>query len=135
MKTKEFITRVLNLGEFISETHAGNVAEAVLKTFGRRISYKEMQDLASQLPKEIAEMLNTTERREDWTVEEFVRQVARAEGGVPVDTAGEHARIVLGVLQQAASTEEIEDILSELPGEYIAFLQESELRAKSGGLR
>ena len=93
---------------------------ATLTTLAERISEEEAQDLASQLPGEVkGQLKGATAGGEVFSADEFIKRVADREGGVPPDEARAHAEAVLGTLREAISGGEFEDILLQLPDDYL----------------
>jgi uncharacterized protein (DUF2267 family) len=91
---------------------------ATLTTLAERISEEEAEDLASQLPSELKPQLVATPDAEIFGAEEFLRRVAKREG-TPPDQAKSHAEAVLSTLSDAISGGEFEDILLQLPDDYL----------------
>lgn len=93
---------------------------ATLTTLAERISEEESQDLAAQLPGEVkAQLMGAGSDGEVFSAEEFVKRVADREGGIPPDEAWSHAEAVLTTLREAISGGEFEDILLQLPDDYL----------------
>jgi uncharacterized protein (DUF2267 family) len=99
----------------IGRDDAVRATSATLKTLGERIVRGEADDLAAQLPPEIAPFLEKTEAAaEGFDFDEFVRRVSEREG-VDLETAERHARAVFAALGRALTDEELEDLAAELP--------------------
>ena len=77
----------------------------------------EPSNLAAQLPPEVAPYVEGEGGREAFSVEEFYERVAHKEG-VGQDEAVRHARAVATVVQTAVTGGELEDVHSQLGGEY-----------------
>ncbi len=93
---------------------------ATLTTLAERISEEEANDLASQLPGEVkGQLMGAPADGEVFSADEFVKRVADREGGVPPDEARTHAEAVLVTLREAISGGEFEDILLQLPDDYL----------------
>jgi uncharacterized protein (DUF2267 family) len=93
---------------------------ATLTTLAERISEEEAADLASQLPDELkAQLGRAVTGGEVFSADEFLRRVADREGGVSSEEARAHAEAVLGTLREAISGGEFEDILLQLPDDYL----------------
>lgn len=92
---------------------------ATLETLAERLVGGEAEDLASQLPRGIAEYLRTglAGTGQHFSVEEFFQRVSRREG-VDVPKAIYHARAVIAILYEAVSPGEMADIRAQLPAEY-----------------
>lgn len=119
MKHDEFIGQVQHRARLASRGDAEIVTRATLETLAERLSGGEADDLASQLPRGIAEYLRTEFAGEGmrFSMEEFFERVSRREG-VDVPKAIYHARAVTGVLSEAVSPGEMADLRAQLPREY-----------------
>lgn len=90
---------------------------ATLHTLGERLSGDEAEDLAAQLPREIALYLHMADEQESFSLDEFFERVAERE---PADlpAAVHHARAVIAVVQEAVTPGEIADVRAQLPADY-----------------
>jgi uncharacterized protein (DUF2267 family) len=88
-------------------------------TLAERLAGGEANDLASQLPRGIAEHLRTEFAGEGlrFPLEEFFERISQREG-VALPKAIYHARAVIAVLSEAVSPGEIADVRAQLPAEY-----------------
>lgn len=126
MKYDEFIQRVQEKAGLESSEEAVRVTKAVFETLGERLYRTEQSQLAAQLPKGIKEFFvarqppeNTRRDVQGFSLEEFYNRVsARAKIGHP--HAVRQTKAVMAVLQEAASSGQIEDVKRELPAEYAA---------------
>jgi len=124
MHYEEFIQKVQERGGFKSKEDAVRVTHAVLGTLGEKIYRTEERQLAAQLPKELKQAFYQYQPVErgradlgNYTVEEFYNRVkARAEIGF--QEAKLHTKVVIGVLKEAVSAGEIDDVVRELPEEF-----------------
>jgi uncharacterized protein (DUF2267 family) len=117
MQYEEFIRKVQEYAGIDSREDAVRAAEATLETLGERLTRKERDDLASQLPREIKEVPRRRQRAERFSLDEFLNRVmARADVGYP--HAVKWSGAVLCVLQEAIAPGELEHILADLPAEY-----------------
>ena len=82
-----------------------------------RLAGNEPNNLADQLPPEIAGPLRGEGGRDNFSLEEFYQRVGEKEG-VDQDAATQHARAVASVLQDAVTTGEMDDIRDQLKPEY-----------------
>jgi uncharacterized protein (DUF2267 family) len=129
MQYDEFIQRIQEYAGVDDSEQAVRVTEAVLGTLGERLYRTEQSQLAAQLPRGIREFLTAEQTQETtrgqverYGLEEFYNRVsARADIGYP--HAVKLARGVMGVLQEAVSAGEIEQIKQELPDEYDKLFQ------------
>jgi len=74
-------------------------------------------NLASQLPEDLADPLRGEGGRQDFSVGESYERVAQREG-VGADQATQHARAVALVLQEAVTTGEVDHVRDQLKDEY-----------------
>jgi len=94
-----------------------HATQAVLQTLGERLDAGEAKDLASQMPRDLAEYLQTDEHSVKMSLEEFFQKVS-GRAGVDVPAAVYQVRVVLEVLQEAVSPGEIADVRAQLPPEW-----------------
>jgi len=124
MKYDEFIEQVQKRARLSSQSEAQRATQAALETLAAYLSPKERHDAASQLPKEIKTYLQRPfvgpgkqappSPEGNVSLDDFIQRVSIREG-VPRASALEHARAVMGVLRDALSEGEFEDIRAELP--------------------
>ncbi len=119
MKHDEFIGQVQHRARLSSRGEAERATRATLEILAERLAGGEANDLAAQLPQELAEYL-----RREWSgigerfsLEEFFRRVSLREG-VDLPDAIFHARAVIEVLTEAVSMGEINDVRAQLPAEF-----------------
>ena len=119
MKHDELIGQVQHHARLASRGEAEVATRATLETLAERLAGGEAEDLASQLPRGIAEYLRTGQAGtgQHFPVEEFFQRVSQREG-VDVAKAIYHARAVIAVLYEAVSPGEMADIRAQLPVEY-----------------
>lgn len=119
MKHDEFIGQVQHHARLSSRGDAEVATRATLTTLAERLSGGEANDLASQLPRGIAESLRTEFAGAGmrFPVEEFFERVSQREG-VDVPRAIYHARAVIAVLSEAVSPGEMADVRAQLPSDY-----------------
>ncbi len=121
MQYDEFIRQVEDRAR-LDRTGAERAAQATLATLAERITEGEATDLASQLPQELKPPLEaTTTGGEPFDVAEFIRRVAEREGAL-ADLAREHARAVLSTVQEAVTSGQFQDVVSQLPEDYMELL-------------
>ena len=117
MKTHEFVSAVQESARIPDHGHAAQAVRATLNVLGQRLS-TEAEDLAAQLPAELAEALPTDGSVERFGVQEFYERVADREGrGCTPEQARQHARAVTAALRAAVGPE-YRDVLDQLPGDY-----------------
>ncbi len=119
MKHDEFIGQVQHRARLASRGDAEIATRATLETLAERLSGGEADDLASQLPRGIAEYLRTEFAGEGmrFSVEEFFERVSQREG-VDLPRSIYHAQAVIAVLYEAVSPGEMDDVRAQLPSEY-----------------
>lgn len=124
MEYQEFVERVE--GRITpKQTAAAELAIAsTLATLSERVTGREADDLAAQLPEEMKGPLYDRETgdAEEFSLDEFYERVARRED-VSVEDATEHVAAVMGVLKDAVSGGEVEDVISQLPAEFEPLLR------------
>ena len=119
MKYDEFIKHVQSAAQIESRDDAKRAIQVTFAMLAQRIYGKEAEDLASQLPEEMAQYLrgDEGENGEYLSLKKFYERVAQKEG-VDGPTAAIHVRAVLSVLQQAVTPGQFSHIRANLPGEY-----------------
>ena len=117
MKRDEFVKRVTEIGELESRDRAKRAIRATFETLKERLAGQEPNNLAAQLPEDLAAPLQSEGRREDFALAEFYRRVAEREGIEETEALG-HARAVALVLQEAVTTGEMDHIREQLKDEY-----------------
>lgn len=120
MQFEQFVGQVQHRAHLATQGAAVRAICATLETLGERISWREANDLAAQLPAGIGAYLRLAREQERFDVHEFYRRIAEREGpGVDTPKAVFHARVVITLLEEAVSFGEIKDILDQLPADYI----------------
>lgn len=118
MQYQEFVERVENRIEPEYTGTSGTAIAATLETLSERISGGEANDLASQLPTELkGQLTSSPEDAEEFPLDEFYRRVAEREN-VSLPDATLHAQAVVRTLREATTGGEMNDIRSQLPGDY-----------------
>ena len=96
---------------------------ATLQTLAERLTGGEADDLASQLPVGLQDTLHKDfEQAEDFGLEEFVQRVG-VNAGTDTALAWQGVRAVMTTLQDAVSRGEFDDVMAQLPDEYLNVLQ------------
>ena len=117
LKRDEFVKRVQEIGELGSREEAERAIKATLGTLKQRLAGYEPDNLAAQLPEDLADPLRGEGGREGFALAEFYRRVAEKED-VDESRAIRHARAVALVLQEAVTTGEMDDVRHQLKDEY-----------------
>ena len=117
MEYDDFITRVLERSGMDSRERAIDITQAALETLGERLERTVRRGVASQLPAELREMMLSRADGDQYQLQEFYQRV-----GARADTkyydAAERATAVLGVLREAVSEGQMQEMLESLPSEY-----------------
>lgn len=119
-----FIERVQQRAGLASFGAAEAATRATLTALGEYLTGGEGLDLASQLPQGLAEILRQRppERSEFFSLNDFLQRVGEIEVGeierMGFEEASAHARAVMGVLQEAVSRGEMEDVRRQFPSEF-----------------
>ena len=117
MQRDEFVKRVVEVGELGGREEAEGAIRATFETLRERLAGNEPNNLASQIPGDLAESLQGEGGRDGFALAEFYRRVAEKEG-VQESQATRHARAVALVLQEAVTTGEMNDVRGQLKPEY-----------------
>jgi uncharacterized protein (DUF2267 family) len=119
MKYDEFIGQVRHRAGLGSHAEAERATRATLETLAERLAGGEAHDLAAQLPPELARYLELPDAGigAKLTLDEFFELVSEREG-VDLSAAVFHARVVIGVLTEAVSIGEIQDVRVQLPAAF-----------------
>lgn len=122
MKYDEFIdAAAIRAG--VSPDDAEVLTYATLQTLAERLTGGEADDLASQLPVGLQDTLHKDfEQAEDFGLEEFVQRVG-VSAGTDTALAWQGVRAVMTTLQDAVSRGEFDDVMAQLPDEYLNVLQ------------
>lgn len=118
MQYEEFIQGVERRAG-VDYPEAESATGTVLNTLAGFLVDSEGLDLSEQLPKGVAEHLRQRppERGEFFSVQDFLQQVSEGEG-VPLNEAETRTRAVLGVLREAVSEGEMQDVRRQFPSEF-----------------
>jgi uncharacterized protein (DUF2267 family) len=101
---------------------AATALVATLEVLGERIGRGEREDLASQLPFEVKQVvLQDHHAGHRMSLNEFLQRIAEREDR-DVRTARRHATAVLRTLYDAVGEGEMEDVFAQLPPEYRTLL-------------
>ena len=123
MNYDDFVGEVQHRARLSSSADAVNAIRSTLETFGRRLSGGEAEDLAAQLPEEIARFLPEGDSAaESLPLSEFLVRVSEAEG-VELPESVHHTRAVFSVLQDAVSQGEIDHVKDQLPEDWLPIFE------------
>ena len=119
MQYQEFIEQVRQRGELASFGEAEAATRATLTTLGEYLTGGEGLDLASQLPQGLAAILRQEppDRSKIFSLNDFLQRVGEEER-VGIEKAEAHARAVMGVLEEAVTEGEMDDVRRQFPSEF-----------------
>jgi uncharacterized protein (DUF2267 family) len=123
MTFDQIIGQVQNRGHLASREDAERAVRATLETLAERLAGGEAEHLAAQLPRELGLHLTRSDGAfERLGLDDFYRRVSEREGA-ELPEAVHHAKAVIGVLREAVSAGEFEDVRSQLPKEFDHLLE------------
>jgi uncharacterized protein (DUF2267 family) len=117
----ESFIRTVEQAANIGWEDAERATRVTLETLGERIARGEADDLAAELPPEVAPWIATTTDAEGFDVDEFLRRVAERED-VDLELAARHVKAVFTALGRAVKPQEMSDLAAELSKDYAPFL-------------
>lgn len=119
MKYDEFISQVQQRAGLSSHEEAERASRATLETLAERLAGGEAKDLASQLPPEIGQYLlgGLSGSGEKISLDEFFWRVSQREG-VDLNESTLHARVVTGLISEAVTQGEVENVRAQLPKDF-----------------
>lgn len=122
MKRDEFLTTVQRRASLDETDEARAATDAVLATLGERITENEAEDLAAQLPRDVADAVTRDhESAESMSPDEFVDRVEQRtddEQSLGDDDGERYARAVLSTVDEAVTEGEAGDVRAQLPEEF-----------------
>lgn len=120
MQSEEFLTQVQNRAGFAGRNQAAHVCQAVLGVFGQLRIGGEIKDAASQLPKDIDQMLVRAAEPGKFDADEFINRIqAQLDGSH--DEAETAATAVLSTLSAAVTEGERVELVKQLPNDFTRF--------------
>lgn len=124
MRSDEFLAKVTERTDLESQAGAMRAAQATLNTLAERLRGNEPLDLAAQLPEDLGQHLRTAQAGtgERFDADEFIQRVSEREG-VDGEQGRRHAMAVLGVMSEAVSHGEMEDVMQQLPEDFKGLFQ------------
>ncbi len=117
MQYDQFVGQVQHRARLANSGEAVAAVRATLETLGEHLFGGEADNLAAQLPQEIAHYLLEAVPSEGFTLDEFFRRVSLSEG-VDLPVAVYHARVVVEVLEEAVSPGLMDKVRDQFPPEY-----------------
>lgn len=119
MQLNEFVGQVQHSAHLADLDQALNATRATLETLAERLGADESRHLAAQLPEGIGQYLDgRATAAEEFSSDEFLKRISKREGVAASDSA-QHARAVLGALQQAISPGDVRSALERLSADYV----------------
>jgi uncharacterized protein (DUF2267 family) len=123
MQESQLLSAVRDTGQLSDQDQARDAVRATLGVLGRRLSGGEPHDLASQLPKGIADALPEQGAGERFGVDDFYQRVAEAESGEATpEEARRHSRAVMAALKAGLTGREFDHIAEQLSPDYADLL-------------
>lgn len=122
MQYDNFVGQVQHRGHLPDTGHAVKSTRAVLQTFGERLQQEERDDLAAQLPGEIAHYLKEANGEVKYDLRGFYEKVSEREG-TDLPDAIHHSKAVISVVREAVSAGELADVDTQLPPEFSELLE------------
>jgi uncharacterized protein (DUF2267 family) len=118
MKSDEFVKEVMHRAGIASRTASDNAVRATLETLSEHLTEEAANNLAAQLPTELATYLQQPFAgvADRFSLDEFFARVSQREG-VGITDAISHARTVAAVLAEAISLGELEHFTAQLPAD------------------
>ena len=117
MNADEFVNEVRSVAGLEDRDSTRPAISATLATLRERLAGNEPNNLAAQLPEELAGALRGAGGQDNFSLDEFYDKVAEKEG-VGREEAANHARAVGAVLQRAVTPGEMDDVRWQLKDEY-----------------
>lgn len=128
MHQGEFLAQVRERGEYVDQAEAERVTRAVLEVLASRIQPSSIENVASQLPGDLAGALDPGDQIEadNFGVQEFCRRVSQVVG-TGERIAEWDAAAVLSTLAVNVSGGLLNQVLSGLPSGYASLFGHPEL--------
>ena len=119
MRYEAFVDEVQRRGELEDAQRALDATRATLETLAERLPGPEGNDLAAQLPRELAYFLDrdATYAGEEFGVDEFCERVA-ARAGADRAVGLRYATAVMTTIERALARGESEDVRAQLPADF-----------------
>nr|WP_276142888.1 DUF2267 domain-containing protein [Sciscionella marina] len=115
----EIVDRVRAGGGPVNKVEAEALVQSVAAVLGQRLTGAQAGRLADHLPEELRRSLIEADQGQRFGAVEFLGRVAQREAmGRTGEQLRVHVRAVFGVLAEAVSTGEFEEVLDQLPADY-----------------
>lgn len=116
MEPSEFYTMVRQQADLESNGEAETAVEAVLETLSERLAPGETEEIAGELPNELAGMLETEDASEEFGPDEFLARVENR-AGADEEFATLATRATTHALEEAVG-EAFVGVREQFPAEY-----------------
>ncbi|MFC6904417.1 DUF2267 domain-containing protein [Halalkalicoccus tibetensis] len=116
MEPSEFYTMVRQQADLESNDEAETAAKAVLETLSERLAPGEAEEIAGELPNELAGTVGTEDASEEFGPEEFIARLEKR-AGVDEEFATRATRATTHALEEAVG-EAFVDAREQFPAEY-----------------
>lgn len=125
MNYNDLVTLVQERANLDNHALASAITRATLETLAERVQGNSANNLASQLPRELAVLVQREPGTtgEPFPVDEFTRRVAER-ADMDSDQAIRQLRVVLEALRASVSEGAINHLWAELPGEYLSLFDD-----------
>jgi uncharacterized protein (DUF2267 family) len=119
MQETQLLSAVRDTAQLPDQEQARDAVRATLTVLGQRLAGGEPHDLASQLPKGIADALPERGAGERFGVDDFYQRVADNEAGERTPEEGRrHARAVMAALKAGLAGREFDHVVEQLSPDY-----------------
>lgn len=125
MNRDEFLSKVKERGEYADRAEAERVTRTVLATLGERLG-PEAEDLAAQLPGDLAADVPSGGAATGYGEDEFLRRIAE-QLGTSAEIARWDASAVLTTVAESITGGQLNQVLSRLPSGYAELFGKPEL--------
>ena len=116
MKYEQILEEVKIRAQLDNLQQAAEVSRAVLEALGERLFNNEADDLAAQLPEQLAQSLRGHQSRA-FGLDEVLAMIAGKTDASP-DQAEHYAGTVIAVMKKFISEGELHDVQAQLPKEF-----------------
>lgn len=120
MQSEEFLNQVQNRAGLAGRDEAARTCQAVLGVFGQLKVGGELKDAASQLPKDIDQMLVRAAEPEKFDAGEFISRI-QTQLDISKGEAETAATAVLSTLSTAVTEGERVELVKQLPSDFTGF--------------
>lgn len=119
MQYSQFMVSVRRLGDFTDDNHVEQAVVATLSGLGQQLAGNESQNLTTDLPIELQELLIQRVGNGDGNMHAFLLRIAEEEGfGCETDQARVHVEAVLSTLTDWIDSSALAELRAQLPADY-----------------